>query len=116
MDTPTNFFYANAGFSYDPKTETADQGKTRCAKRLSVAEAAARDNGVSFEWRIDPEGADSAGEYSSSGPFWYCVAYDSEGTVIGSLGGVDFGKDGKPWGNNYRRVVEAELSYEHFHA
>ena len=32
------FFYENAGYSYDPKTETPEQGRIRCARDLADAE------------------------------------------------------------------------------
>jgi hypothetical protein len=37
---------------------------------------------------------------------------DKAGKVVQSLGGVDFGRDGDPWGQPYARVVEAELALE----
>lgn len=49
---------------------------------------------------------------------WQCTAWQCEGDDMGaltyraSLGGIDFGRDGEPWGNPYRRVVEAELALE----
>ena len=32
------FFLRNAGFGYDPKTETKQQGKSRCARELAKRE------------------------------------------------------------------------------
>ena len=59
------FFFDCACHSYDPRTETPEQGRTRCALDLAAAEA--------------------------------------------------FGRDGSPWGDPYRRVVEAELAGQHLH-
>ncbi len=34
------FFYNNAGYSYNPKSETPAEGNARCAKALAMAEEA----------------------------------------------------------------------------
>jgi hypothetical protein len=115
------FFAEHAGGSYDPRTQTPEQGKQAGAERLALAEATARELGFSFEWSIDPDvtSADwvTKGRDGSKGrdPWqtWVCLVHDADGEVIGSLGGIDFGRDGKPWGDPYRRVVEAELALEH---
>jgi len=106
------FFYRHAGYSYDPKTQTKAEGRRECAKTLARAERLAFKAGVSFQWTEDPYGADSAGEFSSSGPFWQCVARDASGVICASVGGVDFGDGGVPWGDTYSRVIQAELSLE----
>ena len=36
--TPAEFFFTHAGYSYDPKTETPEQGRAKCAQRLAEAE------------------------------------------------------------------------------
>ena len=33
-----------------------------------------------------------------------------------NYGAVDFGRDGKPWGDLYRRVVQADLALEEWHS
>lgn len=106
------FFKANAGFSYNPKTETKAQGMDRCARRLAAAEQWAREAGYSFSWEVD---CIDSSEWSGETPPWpqyLCVIRNGEGVIVGSLGGVDFGRDGTPWNNPYRRVVEAELALE----
>jgi hypothetical protein len=111
MPRAVEFFAAHAGFSYDPRTETPEQGKRASAARLADAEARASAAGVSFEWSIDPD-TDSS-DWSDETPayaVWQCLARGADGAVIGSLGGVDFGPDGEPWGDPYRRVVEAEIA------
>ena len=114
LTAPQQFFFDHAAYSYDPKTGTPEQGRTRCALNLAAAEAMGREAGLSFEWQVDP--------YINSSDFsddpepwqlWSCLAHDSKGAVVQSLGGIDFGRDGTPWGNDYRRVVEAELADEH---
>jgi hypothetical protein len=109
---PTEFFYANAGYSYDPAHETPEEGRTRCSIFLAFAEKEGRDRGFSFEWSVDD--VDSSEWNDEDEPYaqWLCVARDEVGEVIASLSGVDFGPGGEPWGNDYRRVVEAELAQE----
>lgn len=106
------FFHEHAGWSYDPAKETSAQGRRRGAQRLAKAERIASDRGYSFEWQVDH--IDSS-EFSDEQPpwqLWCCVMRSVDGTVLQSLGGVDFGRDGDPWGDPYRRVVEAELALE----
>lgn len=118
--TAYHFFMANAGYSYDPKNETPMQGRIRCAKALAYAEKRARDAGASFEWSTDPDGSSAdwiaddqdGGRDNNPWHVWSCVARDGAGKVFASLGSIDFGRDGEPWGDSYRRVVEAELACE----
>jgi hypothetical protein len=110
--TVEQFFYEHAGYSYNPKTETPEQVRRKCARALARAEAKASRLGYSFKWDIDD--VDSSEWSDGKPPYeqWYCIAYDRKGQVIGSLSGIDFGRNGKPWGDPYRRVVEAELALE----
>lgn len=113
MKSPYHFFLAHAGYSYDPRTETPMQGRIRCAQTLAYAERCALNSGCSFEWSIDPD--ITSREWTNEAPAWStwrCVARDAEGKVFASLHGIDFGRDGEPWGDPYRRVVEAELACE----
>lgn len=105
LSAPEKFFYDHAGYSYDPLTETPDEGRIRCAKNLSAAESLAREAGVSFEWVLDAD-ADDPNK-------WGCMLHDAVGNVQCSLWDIDFGPDGSPWGDDYRRVVEAELADEY---
>lgn len=74
---------------------------------LARAEKWARDEGIEFEWKDDP---DSYRDYSDSEPgvmvFEFCVAVNEDGEVLASLGGVGDAS------TEYRRVVEAELALE----
>jgi len=112
MQTALEFFREHAGYSYDPKAETKEQGQERCAVAMAQAEREASEAGCSFEW--DRDGGTNR-EWTDEGdvtPTWVCLMRDVDGVLLGSLSGVDFG-DGEPWGNPYRRVVEAELALEH---
>jgi len=107
------FFHEHAGYSYDPKRETKAQGRMRCARALAKAEADASSKGFYFRWSIDPD-TDSSDFEDSGEPWqlWQCAMYNPEGRIVASLHGIDFGRDGEPWGEPYRRVVEAELAGE----
>lgn len=114
------FFKTHAGFCYDPKTETPEQGKQRCARALAEAEQWAKSHGVIFDWSQDEltnrDWTDEGPEYHA----WQVLA--RHGDDCASLGGVDFGHKGdegneyadavEPWGQPYARVVEAELALE----
>ncbi len=106
------FFYEHAGWSQSPG-ESKHQGKTRCAKALAKAEARATSNGYSFAWDIDPDSNSS--DFSNRKPYydlWFCLCRDASGHIVASLYAIDFGAGGSPWGQPYRRVVEAELASE----
>ena len=114
------FFLKHAGYRYRP-SETKMQGRIRCAREMAKAERAARDGGFSYRWSVD-ETASSADwitadddykqGYSDPWQVWQCAMLNSDGRVVASLHGIDFGRDGEPWGNPYMRVVEAELAGE----
>ena len=114
MSRADAFFYEHAGYSSDPATETQAESRMRCAQKLAAAEAKAFAGGFAFAWEVDPDvtSADWCDE-EPAWRTWLCVMYTSQGEPVASLGGVDFGRDGEPWGNPYRRVVEAELALEH---
>lgn len=106
------FFYEHAGYSWDRKTGTEEEGHRSSAQALADAEARARGVGITFEWTIDYD-TDSS-DWSDERPSWQtwqCVAWLDE-NIWGSLGGVDFGRDGEPWGEPYKRVVEAQVALE----
>ncbi len=114
--SPVRFFFANAGWSYDPKKQSPMQGRWETARKLAAAEAWARDNGIRFQWHEDPD-ADRSGIRHHS-PLWVCTAHDESGEC-GMSCGIDLGTDGDPWtygtvggGSTYARVCEAELAVE----
>lgn len=111
--TPVEFFYANAAYSYNPATQTEEEGRRQCAELLADAERRGSDAGLAFEWSIDRD-SDSSDWSDDPDPWqvWQCLCRDESGDVVAALAGIDFGRDGDPWGDNYRRVVEAELAAE----
>lgn len=102
--------YKHAGWSHNPLLgETSDQGRFRHAAGLANAEIEARERGWFCEWKDDPLPYDPGDCTNDDGTPYTpdevldCVAYDQDGNVIGSLGGIaDPDRD-------YSRVVEAEL-------
>lgn len=111
--SPVSFFFENAGYSYDPATESPDDGRRRCAESLATAEREAHEGGFFYRWSID-ELTDSSDfdDDPESWQLWQCAMYNADGRIVNSLHGIDFGRDGEPWGDNYRRVVEAELAVD----
>lgn len=77
------------------------------ALQLAKAEAESSERGWSCEWMGDDECPREQGY-----PQWLCRLLDERGKLLESLGGIDFGPDGEPWGDPYRRVVEAELALQ----
>lgn len=105
------FFLRNAGYSYDPKTQTPRQGRSETARKLAKAERDARALGYSFEWEDDWSVGDHQKEfdcYADGVPETCesCLMRDPAGKVVQSLGCVDDAT------REYRRVVEAELALE----
>jgi hypothetical protein len=110
MSKDVKFFYDNAGYSYDPNTETADQGRFKGAKDLADAEIYARDNDWVFTWEWDDcgdfdnhdEWCDIKGQHDHN--IEACILRDANGNVLESLCSIVDAD------NNYRRAVEAELA------
>lgn len=122
---PYQFFLKHAGYSRAPD-EPIMRARIRNARHLAEVERKARDGGYTFNWSIDPcntsadwveHGDTMRGETcgcSKCDPWqvWQCAMYNAEGQIVNSLHGIDFGRDGTPWGDPYKRVVEAELAGE----
>jgi len=114
------FFLRHAGYSYDPETQTPMQGRIRGARALARAERQARDGGFSYQWSIDPQSLSSdwiddnqdGGRNCDPWRTWQCAMFNAGGRIVNSLHAIDFGRDGQPWGDPYKRVVEAELALE----
>ena len=96
------FFWDNAGWSYDPKTQTSEEGRLESAQALVISEYLSIDKGFSFVWDND---SDNPNELC-------CVCLDRNGVVLSSLCGIDLGKNADPYTNEYSRVIKAELALE----
>lgn len=114
-DSNVKFFYDHAGSSYNPKTETEEQGRIRGAQALAKAEAFAAEQGFIFSWSQDEDGCigcdcgseDCACASGEPHDCRVCVMYDASGEdVLASLGSIC-----EP-SKEYCRVVEAELALE----
>jgi hypothetical protein len=112
------FFYSNAGYSWDSKTETRNQGRWRTARELARAEKYASDHNWQFDWEDDWSigshkdyfGKGSAYEDSEPRTCESCALISEDGnSVLASLGCIDDASD------SYRRVIEAELAVEALH-
>ncbi len=106
------FFYDHAGTSWNPATETQEQGKIRGAREYAKAETWAAQNGYTFDAEPDQDADESwmdneTQEYRDewSGKAWCMVMYTPEGEHCQSLGAC-YGD------HDYKRVVRAELSLE----
>jgi hypothetical protein len=112
-DIAAAFFAENAGYSYDPKTETAKEGRERVGRILAAAEGKAKEFGFEVLWVEDDEPAEFQEEDGSwnSADASVAVLRDSNGTILASLGGIIESGDYAER-RNYRRVVAAELASE----
>lgn len=111
LTTEEQFFYANAGYSYDPLTETPEQGRQRCARVLAAAERRLKTGPYFIS--VIPDDVPWDGDVPYDGPLWivqlWSVGASSEAHLIGSIGGVATETDTDP----YIRVVSAELASEY---
>ncbi len=101
-DAAVAFFHANGCYSYDPATQTPEEGRRASALALADAEAlwleVVRANLARFEVRPDPMGT-----LDYEVPCCGMVLLDNEDQSLASLWGID---DSSP---RYQRVVRAEL-------
>lgn len=107
------FFYDNAGYSYDPATETREEGRRRCAREMANDEEWLRNSDdVRSQWGDDDSGDHSYLQQDEFRGYQvttceFCSILDETGSVIyASLGCIDDADD------NYRRVIESELAGE----
>jgi hypothetical protein len=105
------FFYQNAGYSHNPKTETPEQGRVRCAKGLAEAEAVGQRLGYVFEWEFDQDpdlSWMSDEERTQEHEVLCCRIVDPENArhSLAFLCGITDPD------RNYSRVIEAELASE----
>ena len=118
LDKAVLFFYANAGSSYRPDSQTEVNGRLLGAIALAQAEQWARTNGCYYVWDNDE---DTECQNEAGGWEYYpavsCLmrqhttdpAYRSR--YLSSLGAI-IESSNSTERDNYRRVVEAELALE----
>lgn len=103
------FFYENAGASWNPETETPEEGRHRCAERLAQVEAWGARSGYCFAIQVDPD----AGMVSDTDYDQFEVRmYSTDGELVGAIGAIDIGPDADPDWSDHVRVVKAELLSE----
>src|ERR1700730_698036 len=99
LTSAERFFFDQAGYVYDPKTETADEGRARGARDLAEAETWAKSVGLTFVWDYDQEVSYTDFEDESPNTVYETAAAFLNGTVVASLGAIGDASD------EYRRVV-----------
>lgn len=125
MNEAQQFFYENAGYSYDPATQTPEHGRADCAAKLAAAEAEASSRGYWFIWDTDSNNTsadwidanEDGGANCDPWITWQCAIVEhvpgcGQPRTLGSICGVDFGRDGSPATSEYSRVIQAELAHE----
>lgn len=120
-----SFFTDNAGYSYNPETETKAAGLARCANALADAELRYYAiDGLGFNWELDAIDADVFSEDKVPYQLWRCDLVNAghmghEYDVVASLGGIDLGRYRSlhavtKANKNYIRVIQAELALAYF--
>lgn len=99
LNEAEQFFFEHAGYSYDPKRETEEQGRIRYAQELAEAEQWAHRQGIVFFWDSDPDQADH----------WVCEARLHNRTMT-ALFDIDLASS--PELDDYARVVPAEMALD----
>lgn len=113
------FFYTHAGYSYNPPTETKEQGRIRCAIALARAETEGLAAGLEAVWEADydPDTSWLTDEDRPHASFQVCHVYHNIDEAryrsvrpLTSLWGIH--EDDRYPCEPYRRVVRAELFAE----
>lgn len=107
-----DFFYEHAGYSYDPATQTPNDGRREGAGALADAERWATDHDLTVVWERDPEPYD--GDVPYDGPMWVALLVPYDGGVSdvrAAIGGVAIDSE-HPDATPYGRVIAAELALQ----
>lgn len=105
LNAAERFFFEHAGYSYDPKTQTAEQGRLDCAKVMAAAEALFQEVEACCNWAFRV-GADHDCSAEDGEPRFDMRIEDADGRCRALLGGIDDG------GTTYSRIVRANLACE----
>jgi hypothetical protein len=112
MTDAERFFYEHGGYGYDPKTETPEQGRARCARELAAAEERLKSGPYFVDVELDDDQTWD-GDVPYDGPLWQALLYSVAGgtsrELIGSLSSIACETSDDP----YLRVVAAELALEY---
>jgi hypothetical protein len=114
-----DFFYEHAGYSYDPATQTQEEGRRASARALARAEQYATDHGWWVTWEADPDQWD--GDMPYDGPLWVALLmaepdgpepYHARGPeTLATMGSIAIDST-DPRSEPYGRVVAAELALQ----
>src|SRR3990167_11418048 len=108
------FFYENAGYSWDPSSESREEGRRKCARYLAEAEACGERVGLEVQWDYDYDAPYFLSDEAHEGPYYFAWVEGPTGSTVAALGGID--EDPCPQGQGiltpYARVIEAELLSE----
>lgn len=89
LNDAERFFFANAGYSWDHRTETENDGRERMARRLAAAEATMLAGPYFIGVTPDEDMWD--GDCVWDGPLWVVTLYQVGGLrspeIVSSLGG-----------------------------
>jgi hypothetical protein len=110
VNDDVKFFYEHAGYSFNPATETEEEGRMAGARALAEAEGRVKAGPYFFTEEPDDQPWD--GDFPYDGPLWHVALLSVEGatgaTCVAGIGGVACELD-----SDYMRVVRAELALEH---
>ncbi len=110
-----SFFFEHAGYSHDPKTETAAEGRTTGAEDLATAESvlmrAMRVADVGVKWEADNDDSGD-GETTPKVRESACIWHRENKGVVHSVHYLASLSSIHDADANYRRVVRAELAIE----
>lgn len=104
------FFYDHAGWCYAPEKETLEEGRTRVAKALALAEQRMK----SGPYYVDhiPDDVPWDGDVPYDGPLWIVRLWSVDDSdtpeLIGAIGSVACEEH-----DPYMRVIAAELASQY---
>lgn len=111
----TAFFLDNGPYPNVPGSEEDQGSRQRYAAGLAAAEAAARTRGWRALWSAGPDPGPGPAAQGDSAPRWRARLLDDGGTELGTLEGIDLGRDSagtpnRPGGAAAARVAAARLA------
>jgi hypothetical protein len=122
LNEAERFFYERAGYSWQSGSGPRGRirGKVEGARRLAVAEQAAKERDWRVVWEIDEDAQLHEPGWCNGNPCWQATLvgpseYPGDPVfgllLLAHLGGIDLG-DNHPDSDPYARVIEAELALD----
>lgn len=108
------FFFEHAGQSWPSgaSDEVKALERVKNAQAYALAEFWAWEQDYTFEWTQDEVDSSEWSEERPAYAQWQCAMRSDSHGCVQSFGCIDFGRGVEPWGQAYKRVVEAELALE----